>query len=232
MRRFFSAQIAVLIFVLGCFSQEQTEESILSVLDSKWERVRIAGQKADSIVVPPARGLTPNDKYYQRASRSNQPKGVPDPSEESTDGRAAALERSVQEARMAKSDDVNGFRYSASFRNNSDRRIEVLFWEYRFKEFANPSNVIRRQFLCAVKAKPGEKFDLSATSTLGPSEIISADSLKDSSAKTFDEKIFLNRIEFADGAILQRLDWKMAEVKASIEKVIAAPWGKDLCKML
>ena len=90
----------------------------------------------------------------------------------------------------------------------------------------------KNPLLCAVKVKPGEKFDLSATSTLGPSEIISADSLKDSSAKVFDEKIFLNRIEFADGAILQRLDWKMAEVKARVEKVIAAPWGKDVCKML
>ena len=232
MRRFFSAQMAILIFGSFCFTQEQTDESILSVLDSKWERVRVAGQKIDNNAVAPVRGLSPSDKYYQRASRENQPKGVPDPSEQTTDGRAAALERSVQEARMAKSDDVNGFRYSASFRNNSDRKIEVLFWEYRFKEFANPSNVIRRQFLCAVKAKPGEKFDLSATSTLGPSEMISADSLKDPSAKLFDEKILLNRVEFADGAILQRRDWKMAEVKASVEKVIAAPWGKDVCKML
>jgi len=232
MRRFFSAQMAILIFGSFCFTQEQTDESILSVLDSKWERVRVAGQKIDNNAVAPVRGLSPSDKYYQRASRENQPKGVPDPSEQTTDGRAAALERSVQEARTAKTDDVNGFRYSVTFRNNSDRKIEVLFWEYRFKEFANPSNVIRRQFLCAVKAKPGEKFDLSATSTLGPSEMISADSLKDPSAKLFDEKILLNRVEFADGAILQRRDWKMAEVKASVEKVIAAPWGKDLCKML
>ncbi|MFL6466843.1 MAG: hypothetical protein ACJ72Z_02670 [Pyrinomonadaceae bacterium] len=232
MRRFFSAQIAVLIFVLVCSAQEQTDDSIVAVLDSKWERVRVAGQKIDNNAVAPVRGLTANDKYYQRASRENQPKGVPDPSEETTDGRAAALERSVQQARTTKTDDVNGYRYSVSFRNNSDRKIEVLFWEYRFKEYANPSNVVRRQFLCSLKAKPGEKFDLSATSTLGPSEMISADSLKDSSGKIFEEKVFLNRIEFADGAILQRRDWKIAEVKASVEKATAAPWGKDVCKML
>src|SRR6187399_66881 len=88
MRRFFWAQIAVLIFVSVCFMQEQTDESILSVLDSKWERVRVAGQKIDNNAVAPVRGLAPSDKYYQRASRANQPKGVPDPSEDSTDGRA------------------------------------------------------------------------------------------------------------------------------------------------
>jgi len=91
---------------------------------------------------------------------------------------------------------------------------------------------VRRQFLCASKMKPGEKLELSAISLFGPSEVISADSLKDPDQKLFDEKILLNRIEFADGAILQRRDWKMAEVKASVEKAIAAPWGKDVCKML
>jgi len=131
-----------------------------------------------------------------------------------------------------KTDDVNGFRYVANIRNNSDRKVDVLFWEYRFTEFANPKNVIRRQFLCSAKIKPGEKFELSALSILGPSDVISSESLKDPSSKLFDEKIYLNRIEFADGAILQRRDWKMAEVEASVKKAIAAPWGKEVCKML
>ena len=80
--------------------------------------------------------------------------------------------------------------------------------------------------------KPGEKLELSALSTLGPSEVISSESLKDPTLKLFDEKVFLNRIEFADGAILQRRDWKMAEVEASVKKAIAAPWGKEACKLL
>ena len=224
--------IVILAVIAATYGQEANQDPQVSVLDHRWERVRVSGQKLDSSAAAPVRGLTANDKYYQRASRENQPKGVPDPSEYTTDGRSSAIEKNVQEARSVKTDDMNGFRYIANVRNNSDRKVEVLFWEYRFTEYANPKNVIRRQFLCSAKMKPGEKLELSALSILGPSDIVSTDSLKDPNAKLFDEKIFLNRIEFADGAVLQRRDWKMAEVEASVKKAIASQWGKEVCKML
>jgi hypothetical protein len=232
MRRFFWLQILILAFSFAAAAQDQNEDSFVSVIDHKWERVRVSGQKIENNSAAPIRGLTANDKYYQRASRENQPKGVPDPSEYTVDGRSAALERSVQESRSVKTDDINAFRYAASVKNNSDRKVDIIFWEYKFTELANPKNVVRRQFLCAAKMKPGEKFELAAFSTLGPSEVVSAEGLKDSSARLFDEKILINRIEFADGAILQRRDWKMAEVKAGIEKATASPWGKEVCKIL
>ena len=232
MRRYHALPVALLLLTASAFAQEQTDDEFVSVLEHKWERVRVSGQKIEGSSTVPMRAITANDKYYQRAARENQPKGVPDPSVNTTDGRAAAIEQSVQDSRTVKTSDINGFRYFASFRNNSEKKIDVLFWEYRFREFANPANEVRRQFLCTVKAKPGAKFDLQAFSTLGPSEVVSAESLKDPSAKLFDEKILLNRVEFSDGAILQRRDWKMAEVKASVEKAVAAPWGKEACKML
>jgi hypothetical protein len=224
--------LVAVIFLIPVAAAQDNQDSLVTVIDHRWERVRVSGQKIDNYSAAPVRALTANDKYYQRASRENQPKGVTDPNEYTVDGRSAALEKNVQEARSVKTDDVNAFRYVANFRNESDRKVEIIFWEYRFTEFANPKNVIRRQFLCASKMKPGEKLELSAISLFGPSEVISADSLKDPDQKLFDEKILLNRIEFADGAILQRRDWKMAEVKASVEKATSAPWGKEVCKML
>ena len=230
MRRFVTMPMTVVIFAFSCAAQNQ--DSFVSVVEHRWERVRIPGQKLENRTAAPQRMLTADDKYYQRATRENRPKGVADPSEYTTDGRSAALENSVQEARSVKTDDISGYRYVANVKNNSERKIEVLFWEYRFTEFANTENVVRRQFLCSAKMKPGEKLELSALSTLGPSEVISSESLKDPTLKLFDEKVFLNRIEFADGAILQRRDWKMAEVEASVKKAIAAPWGKEACKLL
>jgi hypothetical protein len=160
------------------------------------------------------------------------PRGAEDPRDYTIEARSAAIEKNVQSARSGNQPDAAGFLYSLKIKNKSDRKIEVVFWEFRFTELANPSNVVRRQFLCASKMKPGEKLELSGVSTLGPSEVISADSLKDASEKLFDEKIFLNRIEFSDGAILQRRDWKMAEVEAGVKKATSAPWGKEVCKML
>ena len=224
--------LAAVIFPVSTAPAQDNQDSLVTVIDHRWERVRVSGQKLDNYSAAPVRALNANDKYYQRASRENQPKGVTDPNDYTVDGRSAALEKSVQDARSVKTDDVNAFRYIANFRNESDRKVDIIFWEYRFTEFANPKNVVRRQFLCASKMKPGEKLELTAISLFGPSEVISADSLKDPDQQLFDEKILLNRIEFSDGAVLQRRDWKMAEVKASVEKATATPWGKEVCKML
>jgi hypothetical protein len=231
MREAFVVLAAAILSGSVTFAQDN-QDSLVTVVDHRWERVRVSGQKIDNYSAAPVRALTANDKYYQRASRENQPKGVTDPNEYTVDGRSAALEKNVQDARSVKTDDVNAFRYVANVRNESDRKVEVLFWEYRFTELANPKNVVRRQFLCSSKMKPGAKLELSAISILGPSDVISADSLKDPTQREFDEKILLNRVEFADGAILQRRDWKMAEVQASVEKATSTPWGKEVCKML
>lgn len=212
--------------------QDQNEDSLVSVIGHRWERIRISGEKIDNAGVPPVRSVINENKMRQRTARENQPKGSFDPNEATVDGRSAALERSVQDSRAVKTDDVNAFRYSASVKNNGDRKIEIVFWEYRFKEFANPANVSRHQFLCSVKIKPGEKFELFANSILAPSEVVSSGSLSDGSGKLFDEKILINRIEYADGAILQRREWKMTEVKAGIEKATTTAWGKEICRNL
>ena len=132
MPRYFLLPILVSVLITSASAQEVNQDSLISVLDHRWERVRVSGQKIDGGAAAPMRALTSSDKYYQRAARENQPKGVPDPSEYTTDGRSSAIEKNVQEARSAKTDDVNGFRYAANIRNNSDRKVDVLFWEYRF----------------------------------------------------------------------------------------------------
>jgi len=217
---------------LGVAGQDQNEDSLVSVMSHKWERVRIAGEKFSTGAVPPVRAVIPENKNRQRSARENMPQGAIDPNEYTVDGRSAALEKNVQEARSVKTGDLNGFRYSADIRNMSDRKVEVVFWEYQFKEIANSANFVRHQFLCPVKLKPGEKVEVFAYSTLGPSEVISSDSLTDNMGKLFNEKVLINRIEYSDGAILQRRDWKIEEVKSGLKKATSTPWGREVCRVL
>ena len=210
----------------------QNEDSLVSVIDHKWERVRIAGEKITDGVVPPVRAVIPENKQRQRSARETMPQGAVDPNEYTTDGRSAALEKNVQDSRSVKTDDLNGFRYSAHIRNAGDRKIEVVFWEYRFRELANSQNFVRHQFLCSVKIKPGEKAEVFAYSTLGPSDVISAESLTDVPGKKFDEKILINRVEYSDGTILQRRDWKMKEIETALKKATSTPWGREICRPL
>lgn len=232
MRIFRLAIVVTFLGSMSAFAQEATEDSLVSVVNQRWERIRIAGEKLENYSVPPVRSVINENKMRQRAARENQPRGSYDPNEATVDARSAALERSVQDSRSVKTDDVDAFRYLASVKNNSDRKIEIIFWEYRFKEFANPANVVRHQFLCSVKVKPGEKVELSANSILAPSEIVSSASLAGGGEKLFDEKVFVNRIEFSDGAILQRREWKIDAVKKSVDKAASSPWGREICKPL
>ena len=74
MRTLFLAQSTILLLSIFIFSQDQNQDSLVSVLDHRWERVRIQGQKIDNRSASPQRMLTADDKYYHRASRENRPK--------------------------------------------------------------------------------------------------------------------------------------------------------------
>jgi hypothetical protein len=227
-----SLVFSLILGVLSLTATGQDQDSPVSVIDHRWERVRIAGEKFSNAAVPPVRAVINENKQRQRTARETMPTGAVDPNEYTTDGRSAALEKNVQEARSVKTDDLNGFRYSAHVRNMSDRKVDILFWEFQFKEIANSANVVRHQFLCSVKIKPGDKVEVFAYSTLGPSEVISSESLTANSGKLFDEKVQINRVEFSDGAILQRREWRMKEIEAALKKATSAPWGREVCRPL
>ena len=108
--------------------------------------------------------------------------------------------------------------------------MEIIFWEYRFIELANPANVVRRQFLCSANIKQGDSKELPVFSLLGPSDTLTAESIAKATDKIFDEKVIVNRIEFSDGAMIERRDWKYEDVRKAIERAIATPWGKEVCR--
>ncbi len=225
---------------LGIFFLVIAEPSYLAqsgsvtVLEAGWKYIRESGKKEIPQTGVPAPAMITENRNFQRNARENQmqQRGAIDPNEHTVDGRSAQLEKLAQEARAIKSDDKAGFIYFANIKNDSDKHVDIIFWEFRFTELANPSNVVRRQFLCGASIKAGDKRDLSAFSILGPSDVISADSLAQATGKTFDEKAFINRIEYSDGTVLQRRDWKYDDYKQSIKRATSIPWGKEVCRML
>jgi hypothetical protein len=230
MRIFPKVPIFIPLIAVCCFAQNPGQDSPVTILESSWQHARVAPKKIDNQEVTPARMLTADDKNFRRTAREQQSKGSIDPAENTIDGRRAALDKIVQESRTPKTGDIDGYAYLAKVRNNGGRKIDVVFWEYRFTELANPSNVVRRQFLCAANMKPGETKDLSLFSLLGPSEVISAESLSKTTDKLFDEKVIVNRIEFSDGSSIQRRDWKYDDFQKAIERITSTPWGKETCR--
>lgn len=229
-----SSRVSIFILLIASCSLAQTPgtASPLTILESGWRHDRKPAKKAENQTVAPVRAMTADDKNFRRTVLAQQSKSTVDPVENTTDGRRAALEKIVQESQTPKPGDTNGYSYHAKTRNDGSKKIEIVFWEYRFIELANPTTLVRRQFLCAANMKPGETKDLSVFSLLGPSEVISAESLASAENKLFDEKVRVNRIEFSDGSLVQRRDWKYEDHQKAIERATTTPWGKEVCRGL
>ena len=225
----------LLMFVAPVQSQNVVrpdEDSPAVVLGFKHSKSRQIPEKTDSGGSIPAVAVIQDNKYFQRTARENGSTGIRDPNTDTIDGRSAALEKNVQESRTRNPKPVDGFTYQAKVRNAGKKVIEVVFWEYQFKETANPSTVARRQFLCGVNIKPEKEKELQAFSLSGPSDVISVGSLANKSGNLFQEKAVINRVEYSDGTIWQRKDWNFAEVRLTLERAIATPWGAEMCRNL
>jgi hypothetical protein len=219
------------LMMLLCLCAAQAQEPV-AVLSSSWQR---AAMKAPKTVVPasgPAKAHAREDKNFGRNARDQRSDSHLGLEQYSTDSRSAAIEKQVEESKAPQRSDIRGYTYTASVRNQSGKTIEVIYWEYAFTEKARPENSVRRQFLCGVTVKDKATTNLTAFSTLAPSDVIDAESLSRAGESPFEERVQINRIEFSDDSVLQRSGWKFEEVRLGVERATAQPWGKDVCRAL
>lgn len=225
------ALLAMVISLVQWPASAQDGSSVI-VVSYKSYKSREVLEKLETPTDGPVAAMIPQNKNFERNRRANSPEGVRDPNLDTIDGRSAALERSVQESRLPASKPVDGFAYRVKVRNTSKKTIEVVFWEYQFKETANPSAITRRQFLCGVNIKPDKDKEVKAFSGLGPGEVINVVSLTNKSGNYFEESVIINRVEYADGTIWQRTGWNFGEVKLGIARAVGTPWGTEMCRVL
>ena len=189
-----------------------SEEMIPVVVTSfRCARDRKPIENAVSVSSPPAPAMIAANKNFEKQKRVNDPAGVRDPNADTLDGRSAELDRIVNQSREPQP--VDGFTYSVKVQNGSSKLIQRIFWEYQFKEAAQPANVTRRQFLCSARINPEKGKDLQAFSLSGPSNVVDVKSLSKDSAKQFLEGVLINRVEFADGTFWQRQGWDINDLK-------------------
>lgn len=225
--------ISLLLSLLVPFQASTTNDgSPLTVTSFKWSRARRTGETSETEGAAPARAMIPQNRNFARNARINDPQGARDPNADTLDGRSAAMEKSVAESRAPRTEPVNGFAYHIKVHNGTQKTVEAVFWEYQFHDPANPDLVARRQFLCGVDISAGKGKELEGFSLSGPSDVVNVKTLADNSAKPFNEKVLINRIEYSDHSMWQRQGWSRAEVKDSYDRVLREPWLPGTCKGL
>jgi len=207
-----------------------SDVSPLTVGNFKWSRARRNVEKPPVEGNAPASAMIPQNRNFARNARVNDPQGVRDPNADTLDGRSAAIEKSVAEARAPKTQPLDGYAYRIKIQNSSTKIVEIVFWEYQFHDPANPDLVARRQFLCGVNIPAGKGKELEGFSLSGPSDVIDVKTLNAGTA--FKENVSINRVEYSDGSIWQRKAWNLAELKGSYERVLREQWVPGMCKGL
>lgn len=224
---------AMLIFPAPNPQTPMPDGSPISVLSFKWTKTHQTMDTSASDKPLPARAVTQADKNYDRNARINDPAGKRDPNADTVDARAAAMEQSVRDAEKAGPKSIEAFAYQAKIHNASKQVVEVVFWEYQFIDSTNPGNVTRRQFLCGINLKPDKDKDLQASGLGGPPNTIDAGNIANKSVSPFQEKVVINRVEFADGKSWMRKDWNANEIKAGYQRAMATPWSpNEMCRAL
>jgi hypothetical protein len=208
------------------------ESSTLTVVNFKWSKTRRTMETPPVEGNAPARAMIPQNRNFARNARVNDPQGVRDPNGDTLDGRSAAMEKSVQEARTPKPKASDGYTYRIKVQNPGKNVVEIVFWEYQFHDPADPSLVARRQFLCGVSIAGDKSKELEAFSLAGPSDVVNVSTLANKSENPFKENVLINRVEYADGSIWQRKGWSFAEVKTTYDRVLREPWVPGMCKGL
>ena len=86
--------------------------------------------------------------------------------------------------------------------------------------------------MCGVALKPSKEKELQAFSLSGPFDVVSVNALAKGAANVAEERVVINRVEFADGTIWQRKGWSLTEVRLSYARALATPWGTEMCRNL
>lgn len=210
-------------FFVSGFAQE--DKPLVEILEFGYERSQQpVVQASDPGPTTPVRAVVAENKYFQRKARENLSPGAIDPNSLTVDGRSAELDRINREANSTdKAKVVNGYSYHAKFTNSYKHPIELIFWEVKF---ITGAAITRRQFICPINIKTGDKKELSHFTALGPSDVVDAAN-PNAGIKT---EAAISRVEFADGAVWQRLDWSYADEKKKIKSAVEKPWGNEACR--
>ena len=189
------------------------ERSPIVAIHFRWFRDR---QAVEKVVMPP-RGPQMPTLEANNISRNQRTDGTAperDPNLDKLETRSASLDNIGQES--SESRRVEGFTYEVKFKNLETKQAQTIFWEYQFKETANPQNTSRRRFVCGVKIKPDKETLVQVFTTLGPGSVINLRNLTKGSSRQFDESVVIDRIEYEDGSVWQRKDWNFDEAKTTV----------------
>lgn len=90
--------------------------------------------------------------------------------------------------------------YEVKVKNNSDKAIQSLVWDYVFSEPGTEKEIGRRRFISRINIASGKTKNLLVRTAYPPTGAINAKSADKKLREQYAEKIVIQQIQYADGS--------------------------------
>jgi hypothetical protein len=97
----------------------------------------------------------------------------------------------------------DGYRYAVKLRNNGNKVIKSIDWDYLFLDPDTSIVVSRHQFTSDDTIKPGKSKEISVLYLNPPVKTVSVKMLNKKSPANYREQVMLIRIQYSDGSVWQ-----------------------------
>lgn len=98
----------------------------------------------------------------------------------------------------------DGYRYKVTLRNEGDKTIKSIDWDYYFVDPLTNQELARHQFTSDETIKPGKSKEVSVLYLKPPVKTVDARSLKKKERESFVGRVVIARLQFSDGTVWQR----------------------------
>jgi hypothetical protein len=175
----------------------QDSDGPLEVIKFSWEKERLRP-------LPSMAPLASQDELIQQSRREQQLAVARNTQSKSTTSRLESQNTNHQEAK-AKAQQTelprDGYRYRVRLRNNSDKNIKSIDWDYYFVDPFTNQELARHQFTSDETIKPGKSKEVSVLYLKPPVKTVAAGSLSKKEKAAFAGRVVIARLQFSDGSI-------------------------------
>jgi len=189
-----------LICVAGHTIVAQDAGSPLVVIKFGWDKERIRP-------IPSMAPLASQDELIQQSRREQQLSAARNANQKGTASRLETQNGNHQEAKVkAQQTEMprDGYRYKVTLRNDGDKTIKSIDWDYYFVDPTTNQELARHQFTSDETIKPGKSKEVTVLYLKPPVKTVDARSMKKSEKASFHGRVVIARLQFADGSVWQQ----------------------------
>jgi hypothetical protein len=177
----------------------QDAGSPVAVIKFGWEKERIRP-------IPSMAPLASQDELIQQSRREQQLSAARNAQSKSTAGKLESQNTNHQQAKVkAQQTELprDGFRYKVTLRNDSDKIIKSIDWDYYFVDPDTNQELARHQFTSDETIKPGKSKEISVLYLKAPVKTIDAHSLQKKQRASLTGRVVIAHLQFSDGSVWQ-----------------------------